>query len=108
MESDQERILQKNINSRNFNIEYNWWRSKIPINRDGAEFWYARELSKLLQYTEYNKFEKVIEKAKIACEESGNIIDDHFAHVSEMVKIGSSASRVLPILCKKYVINLTN
>lgn len=33
---------------------------KIPINRDGAEFWYARELSKLLQYTEYNKFEKVI------------------------------------------------
>ena len=52
--------------------------------------------------------QKVIEKAKIACEESGNIIDDHFAHVSEMVKIGSSASRVLPILCKKYVINLTN
>lgn len=52
------------------------------------------KLPKLLQYSEYNKFEKVIEKAKIACEESGNIIDDHFAHVSEMVKIGSSASKV--------------
>lgn len=66
------------------------------LSKNGAEFWYARELSKLLQYTEYNKFEKVIEKAKIACEESGNIIDDHFAHVSEMVKIGSSASREFP------------
>ncbi len=38
----------------------------------------------------------MIDKAKIICEKSGNIIDDHFAHVSEMVKIGSSASRVLP------------
>ena len=63
---------------------------------EGIEFWYARELSKLLKYREYNKFENVIEKAKIACEQSGNTVDDHFAHVSEMVKIGSNTERAFP------------
>lgn len=66
------------------------------INEDGVEFWYARELSKLLNYTEYNKFEKVIERAIIACDESGNIVNDHFARVSEMVQIGSGAEREFP------------
>ena len=66
------------------------------VNKDGVEFWYARELSKLLDYTEFNKFEKVIERAIVSCEKSGNKIDDHFAHVSEMVQIGSGAVREFP------------
>ena len=63
------------------------------INEYGEEFWYARELSKVLNYTEFNKFVPVIKKAMVSCEQSGNDVSDHFAHVSEMVRIGSGAER---------------
>lgn len=63
------------------------------INDAGQEFWYARELQKVLEYTEYNKFIPTIQKAMKACEQSGNAIEDHFAHTSEMVEIGSGAKR---------------
>lgn len=63
------------------------------VNENGQEFWYARELQKVLEYTEFNKFLPVIKKAMKACEQSGNDIEDHFAQVSEMVRIGSGAVR---------------
>lgn len=65
------------------------------INNDGSEFWYARELQKLLGYTEYRKFLPVINKAKEACQNSGYIVSDHFADVGEMVEIGSGATRFI-------------
>lgn len=63
------------------------------INEYGEEFWYARELRKVLQYTEFNKFVPVIKKAMTACENSGYPVSDHFAQVSEKVEIGSGAFR---------------
>ena len=60
---------------------------------NGTEFWHARELLVLLEYTEWRNFEKVIDKAKIACENSGNIVFDHFVDVNKMVEIGSGAER---------------
>lgn len=66
------------------------------INEYGEEFWYARELQKALEYTEFNKIIPVIKKAMTACEQSGNIVSDHFADVSEMVQIGSGATREFP------------
>lgn len=62
-------------------------------NEYGQEYWNARELYKALEYTEFNKFLPVINKAMKACEASGNSILDHFAEVSEMVDIGSGAKR---------------
>ena len=59
----------------------------------GKEFWYARELMNALEYSKWGNFEKVIEKAKIACEASKNNVYDHFADVSKMVLIGSNAKR---------------
>ena len=59
----------------------------------GNEFWSARELSKLLEYSEYRHFKPVIEKAKEACENSGQLIKDHFEDFLEMVAIGSGALR---------------
>ena len=53
------------------------------INAQKQEFWSARELFKLLGYTEYNKFLPAIERAKIACKGSKQVVDLHFAHVSE-------------------------
>ena len=65
------------------------------INKYGSEYWSARDLYKLLGYTEYTKFTPAIERAKEACKNSGQNIYDHFAHVSEMVLIGSEARRLV-------------
>ncbi len=62
-------------------------------NEYGQEYWRARELQKVLDYTEFNKFLPVIKKAMDSCETSGNSIPNHFAEVSEMVIIGSGAKR---------------
>ncbi len=66
---------------------------EYAYEQDGVEYWLARELQELLEYTQWRNFENVIAKAKIACEKSGNAISDHFADVSKMVKIGSGAER---------------
>ncbi|NNM44015.1 MAG: DNA damage-inducible protein D [Chlamydiae bacterium] len=58
-----------------------------------SEFWSARKLSKVLEYYEYRNFLPVIEKAKVACKNSGHDIDDHFVDIHEMVDIGSGARR---------------
>jgi DNA-damage-inducible protein D len=60
---------------------------------DGGEYWSARELGQLLGYTEYGKFVNAIRKAELACQMSGQEVSDHFAHVREMVSIGSGAQR---------------
>ena len=65
------------------------------VNEYGQEFWYARELQQTLEYTKWDNFKKVIEKAIIACENSKNSISDHFAEVGKMVNIGSGAEREL-------------
>ena len=63
------------------------------LTEDGDEFWYARELQKVLEYTEWRNFSKVIEKSKIACSNSGIEVDDHFVEVNKMVDIGSGTER---------------
>lgn len=63
------------------------------INEHGNEYWCARELMRVLEYTKWGNFEKVIDKAKLACELSENLVSDHFADVSKMVIIGSNARR---------------
>ncbi|MDH2999031.1 damage-inducible protein D [Pasteurellaceae bacterium LFhippo2] len=65
------------------------------LDEQGNEFWSARELSKLLDYLEYRNFQPVVEKAKIACEQSQQAVSDHFVEFHEMVKIGSNATRKL-------------
>ena len=61
--------------------------------RDGVEFWFARELQELLGYTTWRSFEQVIDKAKTACANAGQPVADHFADVGKMVDIGSGTSR---------------
>lgn len=59
------------------------------INKYDQEFWSARDLYKLLGYTEYGKFLPAIERAKYACKNSGQNTKDHFSNVSEMIKIAT-------------------
>ena len=63
------------------------------INEYGKEYWYARELQVALEYKRWDKFCKVIENAKIACERSNYVVSDHFVQVGKMVEIGSGAKR---------------
>lgn len=57
------------------------------------EFWLARQLAKVLEYSEYRHFQPVIERAKEACRNSGQVEGDHFEDVLDMVDIGSGAKR---------------
>ena len=57
------------------------------------EFWLARQLAKVLEYSEFRHFLPVIERARAACQNSGQHIADHFEDVLEMVEIGSGAKR---------------
>lgn len=59
------------------------------------ECWSSRDLQEILGYSEWRNFEKVIDKAKIACRISGQEIDDHFVDVNKMVEIGSGSKRTL-------------
>jgi DNA-damage-inducible protein D len=63
------------------------------IDENGFEFWYARELMKVLSYKDWRYFDAVIEKAKIACQNSELSDIDHFVVDNKMVKIGSGAKR---------------
>ena len=63
------------------------------IDEDGIEYWYARELQTVLNYKEWRKFDGVIEKAKMACENSNVNALNHFVEADKMVQIGSGAKR---------------
>lgn len=63
------------------------------VGSAGEEYWFARELAPLLEYQDWRNFVQVVEKAKIACTQSGHEVPDHFGDVTKMVQIGSSAKR---------------
>ena len=65
------------------------------LDENGVEFWYGRELGKILTYGEYRKFLPIIKKAMVSCENSGQFVKDHFAQLDVMVNIGSNAKRKL-------------
>lgn len=73
------------------------------VNDAGKEFWSSRDFARVLGYSQYPNFEQVIQKAKIACFNSGQPIDDHFANISEMVNIGSYGKRsVRSVFLSRY------
>lgn len=64
-------------------------------DENGNEYWLARQLAKVLEYSEYRHFLPVIMRAKTACNQSGQATNDHFEDVLDMVEIGSGAKRKL-------------
>ena len=65
----------------------------IANEYEGVECWSAREMSVLLGYVKWEKFNNVIEKAKEACLNAGENPENHFPHVGKMVELGSGAQR---------------
>ena len=66
---------------------------QAALEVDGVECWSARELCTLLGYSKWENFANVINKAKIACENVGHVVADHFPDVRKMVSLGSGSER---------------
>ena len=60
---------------------------------ENIEFWYARDLQKILGYTEWRNFEDVISKAIISCKKAGFEVIDHFVEFNKMIEIAKGAKR---------------
>lgn len=66
----------------------------IQITEDEqVEFWYARDLMKLLGYTEWRNFENAVKRAIISCETSNIQSNDHFVEVNKLITAGKGARR---------------
>ncbi|MFT4304973.1 MAG: DNA damage-inducible protein D [Candidatus Woesearchaeota archaeon] len=63
------------------------------FEKEEVEFWFARDLQKLLSYTEWRNFLKVIEKAKESCKNAGFEILDHFVDVNKTIDMPKGASK---------------
>jgi DNA-damage-inducible protein D len=72
---------------------------------NGKEYWSSRDLAGVLEYTDYRNFLGVIEKAKAACENSGEVIHNHFVHMDEMVSIGSGVEKSQETILSLGLIN---
>ncbi len=80
-------------NKRVVNEHHQTFESIRQFDEEGHELWLARQLAKVLEYSEYRHFQPVIERAKDACRNSGHPVDDHFEDILHMVEIGSGAKR---------------
>ena len=66
------------------------------INEDGQEYWLARELQPVLEYAQWRRFSETIERAKLACKNSGFEIEDHFADVGKTIDMPKGAQKEIP------------
>ena len=63
------------------------------VDEYGQEYWYARELSKVLEYSDWRNFLKVLNKAKEACKNSGFNVDEQLVEVNKLSKRNNNALR---------------
>ena len=61
------------------------------IDEHGNEYWYARELSKVLEYRDWRNFLKVLKKAKEACKNSGFNVDEQLVEVNKLSRRNNNA-----------------
>ncbi|ORJ28549.1 damage-inducible protein D [Streptococcus oralis subsp. tigurinus] len=72
------------------------------IDENGVEFWYARELQTILEYMEWRNFNQVIDKAKIACENSGKRVVANFVDVNKTVQLNFGTREIVDIKLSRY------
>ena len=75
------------------NINETIFESIRHVDDEGNEYWYARELQNVLEYTEWRKFVGVIKKAINSCKTSNYVVSDHFVGADKMVENGTNTSR---------------
>ena len=73
------------------------------ITEDGIEYWLARELQEILEYSKWGNFLNVIEKAKTSVEATNIEVSDHFADVGKTIKMPKGAEKIIPdIMLTRY------
>ena len=72
------------------------------IDEDGNEFWYARELQKVLEYNQWRRFESTIIKAEESCNNSKYNTSDDFAGVGKIVKAGATTKKIKDYKLSRY------
>lgn len=72
------------------------------IDENGIEFWYARELSFILEYKEWRNFSKVLDRAKEACRNSGFIVESDFVEVNKIVEAGATSKKIIDYKLSRY------
>jgi len=69
------------------------------VNAAGNEFWSSRDFALVLGYSDYRNFEQVLAKARTACFNSGQRLEDHFVEITEMIGIGKGGQRAVKTVC---------
>ncbi len=82
--------------------EYKQFEDIKHADENGVEFWYARELSSVLDYTQWRNFTKVIDKAMLSCQNSGFECADHFVEVSKIVEAGATSKPINDFELSRY------
>ena len=82
--------------------EYKRFEAIKQVRNDGSEYWLARELAVVLDYTQWRNFTKVIDKAMIACNNSGHDVVYDFAEVSKIVEAGATSRPVKDYELSRY------
>ena len=82
--------------------EYKRFEDIKRVKNDGTEFWSARELASALDYIQWRNFQKVIDRARIACENSGHDCNIDFAEVSKIVNAGATSKPILDYELSRY------
>ena len=73
--------------------EYEPFEAIKQIDENGNEFWFARDLQNALSYSKWENFSKVIDRAILACKNSGFIVDDHFPDVRKTITMPKNATK---------------
>ena len=82
--------------------EYKRFEDIKHIREDGSEYWSARELAPVLEYTKWENFHKVVKRAMIACENAGHSILDQFPEVRNLVEGGVAPRKRLDYELTRY------
>ena len=82
--------------------EYKRFEEIKKVREDGTEFWSARELATALDYTQWRNFQKVLNRARVACENSGHDSSNDFAEVSKIVEAGATTKPKLDYELTRY------
>lgn len=84
------------------NYSENIFDSIRHVDENGVEYWEARELQKVLEYSQWRRFNEVIKKAMVACEVAKNRTSDHFANVGKIVEAGATRKKVEDYKLSRY------
>ena len=82
--------------------EYENFENIKVIREDGTEYWSARDLSSILEYKKWENFSKVIDKAMLACKNSGGNVEDNFIEITKIVIVGATQKRVIDYELSRY------